>query len=423
MGVGAAAGIVPLLAAAVHAPQADAKTFTVTSKKASGKGSLRRAVARANRHRGRDRVVFRSRLSGTVPLRRDITVTDGLVIEGRRGRLPIEAGRAGSALRFQPKHDSGGPPENPLVLRNLSLRRVHVRNAADYEDLKVDHSLISGDGVRGTGIDVTGSLGDAGLFVTRSKVTGFDGIGIDVGSTYDSMRIQHSKVSHNRLGVHLFKAVGTIKSSTISGNAPSGGVTASYYSFVTVTKSTISGNVAASNEERPGSGGGIDAYYEAGALVQNSTISGNSATGGQSLGGGLYGTVDVVSSTVTGNTAAQGGGLFSAPDAYGTDGISITDSLVARNDANQGADCGGMPTSKGGNVFGSGGCARAPKPTDLVTSRRLFGRLADNGGPTRTHALPKGSPAIGHATGAADLKTDQRGQRRDRHPDSGAFER
>jgi hypothetical protein len=50
-----------------------------------------------------------------------------------------------------------------------------------------------------------------------------------------------------------------------------------------------------------------------------------------------------------------------------------------------------------------------------------LGQLDDNGGPTRTHALLPGSPAIGHGH-PLGLKTDQRGVRRDTDPDSGAYE-
>ena len=49
--------------------------------------------------------------------------------------------------------------------------------------------------------------------------------------------------------------------------------------------------------------------------------------------------------------------------------------------------------------------------------------LADNGGPTLTHALQPGSPAIGEAGKQSAPATDQRGEDRDRNPDMGAFER
>jgi hypothetical protein len=46
--------------------------------------------------------------------------------------------------------------------------------------------------------------------------------------------------------------------------------------------------------------------------------------------------------------------------------------------------------------------------SDLIGVNPLLGPLGDNGGPTRTHALGAGSPAI-DAAGDACPATDQRG--------------
>ena len=56
----------------------------------------------------------------------------------------------------------------------------------------------------------------------------------------------------------------------------------------------------------------------------------------------------------------------------------------------------------------------------IVADPRL-GPLADNGGPTKTHALLPGSAAIDGGN-PSDLKVDQRGQPRDEKPDLGALE-
>ena len=57
----------------------------------------------------------------------------------------------------------------------------------------------------------------------------------------------------------------------------------------------------------------------------------------------------------------------------------------------------------------------------------LLGPLANNGGPTQTHALLAGSPAINNGTNPATLKFDQRGTPFKRQlglaVDIGAFER
>jgi hypothetical protein len=80
-------------------------------------------------------------------------------------------------------------------------------------------------------------------------------------------------------------------------------------------------------------------------------------------------------------------------------------------------------TSGGHNVFTDATCA--PTGTDPQVPSALLGPLADNGGPTPTHALLDGSPAIDWADGALCPATDQRGVARPQGPacDAGAFER
>ena len=52
-----------------------------------------------------------------------------------------------------------------------------------------------------------------------------------------------------------------------------------------------------------------------------------------------------------------------------------------------------------------------------------LGKLKNNGGPTKTMALLKGSPAIAAAFAIPDLTTDQRGVARDPEaPSIGAYE-
>jgi hypothetical protein len=64
-------------------------------------------------------------------------------------------------------------------------------------------------------------------------------------------------------------------------------------------------------------------------------------------------------------------------------------------------------TSGGGNVIGDGSCN--PGGADQSSTDALLGPLADNGGPTLTHALGAGSPAIDAAIAGACPATDQRG--------------
>jgi hypothetical protein len=136
-------------------------------------------------------------------------------------------------------------------------------------------------------------------------------------------------------------------------------------------------------------------------------------------------------SDADGNGTGNGGGLWVDPFASA---FNVKNSLVARNSAGaaSGPDCGSSINqflSGGHNLIGStSGCTGFGPPdssTDIVnppSSRIKIGTLADRGGPTKTIALKAGSRAINHA-GHDAPKRDQRGVKRDTHPDIGAFEK
>jgi len=144
-------------------------------------------------------------------------------------------------------------------------------------------------------------------------------------------------------------------------------------STVTLSSSTVSGPSAAAR------GGGIFNSYSGTLTLTNSTVSGNSAG---IRGGGVhnYGTLTLTSSTVSGNMGGSQG-----PEVY-----------------NFTADGSGTVNTGDFNLFGydgsSGVMGFTPGVTNIVPSVPLSAilnpALADNGGPTRTHALVSGSPAI-----------------------------
>jgi hypothetical protein len=80
-------------------------------------------------------------------------------------------------------------------------------------------------------------------------------------------------------------------------------------------------------------------------------------------------------------------------------------------------DCNGVVNSLGNNLFQStDNCMINVVPNDLKNVDPLLGPLGNNGGPTQTQALLKGSPAIdaGNPNGCIDfaviaVTTDQRG--------------
>ena len=262
----------------------------------------------------------------------------------------------------------------------------------------------------------------------------------------------------------------TVTNCTISGNQATGSVDGGggggiwSSGSLTVTNSTSSGNSAA------GGGGGI--YNSEGTVtLTNSTISGNQAAfhgGGIFNQGGLGfsitdSTLTVTNSTISGNKSAEGGGMFISAGGI----VTLTNNTISGNSTGNGGSGGGIYnlgiipiraraciiagnsgpvsdvdggnsfTSEGFNVIGKTyypfGFTQATDQTGTIASPLdpMLGPLANNGGPTLTHALLAGSPAIDAGDDSVlgsplFLTTDQRGlgfpRKLGAHVDSGAFE-
>ena len=130
--------------------------------------------------------------------------------------------------------------------------------------------------------------------------------------------------------------------------------------------------------------------------------------------------------TVTNNSAADGGGGIANTPFNGSALTRFKNSLIAGNTAAGSNNCfnsGGTLTSHGHNLEDEDTC-ELNQPTDIVNTDPLLGSLADNGGPTLTHALLPGSLAIDAADDSAAPPTDQRGVARPQGAasDIGAFE-
>jgi hypothetical protein len=243
----------------------------------------------------------------------------------------------------------------------------------------------------------------------------------------------------------------TLTTVTVSGNSTNGtntiggGIangTTSGTSILTITNSTISGNSANGGNN---SGGGIVNSTGGGTAtltIINSTISGNSANSSASAGGGIYNsaaggaaTVTITNSTITGNTVNGSGGGISISGS-GTLTTKLSNTIVAGNTKSNGTTpddiFGTVDATSSFNLIGDSGTAGGltDKSTDvahgnivgnagtgtLAINTVLNTTLANNGGPTKTHALVAGSPAIEAGSNAlavdqsaVALTTDQRG--------------
>ena len=194
----------------------------------------------------------------------------------------------------------------------------------------------------------------------------------------------------------------TLVESSVNGNsaAGSGGGIMMNQGTATLIGTTVSGNSASS-----GDGGGIKSLEGQLTLV-NSTVSGNSAPSG--AGGGLLASytgssptlsLTLSNSTITANSAAAAGGVRALVGSRS----SVRNTIIAGNTAGTSADCIGELTSQGYNLIeNTTGCAIAGVTTGNVTGAPAnLAVLANNGGPTQTHALLAGSPAIDAGNPAA----------------------
>lgn len=294
-----------------------------------------------------------------------------------------------------------------------------------------DRAEVTISGLTITGGDTSfggGVLNCGVLTVERSTITGNEG-------TYGG-GICNAKSEDTVDGGTL-----TVKNSTISKNTATGfttssgggianGCLSSEGGTLTVIGSTITGNTAYW-------GGGIfsDIFLPGQkAIIANSTISGNLATG---RGGGVYngaGLTAISYTTITNNTSPNGAGSGVGNSNRGSKSprTEVSSSIIA---GNKGTDVDVLTTianprntfvSRGYNVIGDG------EATDAFNKagdkRRVknpgLKPLADNGGPTRTHALLGSSPAIGASTNKGCPATDQRGAKRPQggRCDKGSFE-
>jgi CSLREA domain-containing protein len=234
----------------------------------------------------------------------------------------------------------------------------------------------------------------------------------------------------------------TIDSTTISGNvvygAPDegGGIYSVGSGKVIIKNSTVSGNSA-------GLGGGIYMGGSDNVVVVNSTISGNSSS---EDGGGIYfsaGTGGLYNVTIAQNRAnadergsAIGGGVFNTAGAS----LSFANSIIAGNDVvipttgkpiHDPDQCFGTIISLGNNLLSDIDLDHCTVTGPYNVASVALGQLQNNGGPTKTHALPVGSAAIdaGNMGGCVDadgapIAKDQRGVPRPfgSSCDVGAFE-
>lgn len=383
----------------------------------------------------------------------DLTISNG--DSGGRASLTSRGGNIAIVL----------PPQSGIVARILPVNTVTLNRC------------IVSSGISGLGGGILVEPDDVHLTIFESFIVNnlaSQGAGVALlGSGL--VTIDHSTFSSN-------SAVGL--SGGGSGGAFGGGVFTLGPGLVTITDSVISGNETSpgvmSDESR---GGGIADTGGATVSIVRSEMIGNVARFGMinqggaihaASGNGKFNVVNVTFSnnlaggisnqvtarsprgavvlsdshggainneggaafnlrnvTIARNFAFRGAGVAVTPGNGGT--LTLANTLIAENTADDRPDCSGPITSLGYNLLGdTTGCTVTPTIGDQTGVDPLLGPASDNGGATTTHPLLAGSPALdaGDPTGCKDisnvtLTTDQRGFPRPTGPacDVGAFER
>jgi CSLREA domain-containing protein len=227
-------------------------------------------------------------------------------------------------------------------------------------------------------------------------------------ATFNRITFTGNRNRGSGFGGGIYNFFGTVNLNEcvlVNNSAQHGGAIYNGHGIVRIANSMLSGNSTTA-------GGG--AILTAGNLTEitNSTISGNTAS---SNGGGLYningGSVNLTNVTIANNSATTGtGGGVDNSDGALT--VNVRNSIIADNSALTAPDFRGTLTSQGYNLIeNTAGTTISGETTGntLNMNAHLDPVLRDNGGPTQTHALRVGSPALDKGAAIIGTGSDQRG--------------
>lgn len=410
---------------------AEAATFTVTTDADSGPGSLRQAIIDANANGVADTIDFDADytivLLSTLPdVTTDISINgngwDRTIVDGGNppgdtdgvrafkvrvgGTLVLDGVMVQNCLAVEPGDFYGGAvwSEGVFVFRNSRaeqnrsfyggfLANVHPGHATiEFSDMQFNlgeyaggavHNLFGGVFEASDSVFYDNTGGDAGgaVFNERGEAT-IQRCAVVSNSSYEL----GGGICHR--GNYSPTAFLDVKDSLFFDNnaAVGGGV------YITGDGSNPSRvdsrltNVEISGNHADLYGGGL--YANGRVDLSNGTVSGNTS---DDSGGGIYnwGGLWLSNVTIIDNTALIGGGIRTDNDSD-LDDVFMKNSIIA---GNIGGNCAGQFTTFGYNIEDTDTCDLNPGAGDLPQTDPLVEPLADNGGPTNTHALQSGSPA------------------------------
>jgi len=343
-------------------------------------------------------------------------------------RAAITAATPGDTITFDPGLSGG-------VIQLTSELMITKDIIIDGTDLQVPITISGDDQVRVFYIDSNCSVTLAGLRIVNGYATSGGGI-YNLGSLTVTNNILSDNNAHSGGGIYnygdLFLHESWIEGNTAESNGggiynggnlmiensalfgnqastDNGGGIYNYQGDVVMTGTTLVDNLS-------GYGGGGVYHFQGDFEADNNTFSGNQSA----YGGGIYnnggGVLRIFNNTFSNNHASFGGsGIY---NYEGT--LNFANTILA----NQGGDCFNNDTigTNVHNLVFDGSCDDGS--TTNLDGDPLLAPLADNGGPTLTHALLPDSPAIDAAHPDYCPDFDQRGVLRPRGEacDIGAFE-
>jgi hypothetical protein len=335
-----------------------------------------------------------------------------------------------------------GPGANLLTISGNNASRVLYINSnvtATLDQLTIANGRVSGSGgtYQGGGVYNSGSVTISNSTISGNALDGSSSNPVAGGGIYNNggtVMLNNSTLSGN--AVESFITGGDLQASAWS----YGGGLASSGGSVTITGCTIHGNLLAAYSISPREyGGGI--YNTGGSItITSSTLSGHQA----GAGGGIYnegnGDLKLISSTLFGNQAATGGGIHNRDNStltlinstlsgnqgngqfgygggiYNAGGgaVKLINSTIYNNSASSyslpffGIPDGGIHNTGSGSTVDAQNTILAGNSPDqalrifgglanqgnnLIGGDPKLGPLANNGGPTQTHAMRSSSPA------------------------------
>ena len=417
-------------------------TFTVTTKAATGPGSLRQAILDAEATPGADEIEFAEAVRGVLDPGVDHPdvgplpdIAETLIIRGPGAHLLWIDFRSGRGFRF----GAGVTARQSFTIEGLTLTGAPAILAEGSHLTSLKHCVVRDGKTVDGAVRILGGL----LFVAHSTLHNNQAAGDGPGALYtlgnatiaDSLVEDNSSLSGEG-GAILVGTSGKlfIKRSIVRGNHSSlsgGAVTGIGDATVVISDSFVHGNIA------EGGGGAVAVREGAFLLAENSTFERNWATGvGTWLGGAFQilgasteailrnltlhenfagegaaiyndaATLSLSVSTITGNGRTMG--APPTPALYAGGSVSVTATVIAWN--HDGA-CDRVLGEAGSHSLVDDPSCGFTGPGNLPMTDPLLGPLAFNGGHTPTRYPMPGSPlidAVGFGA-VGCLNEDQRG--------------